>query len=83
MVQKPGTAPSDIVKSNPDFQPMSDSGEIEAIVDQVLAANPTVIADYKAGKNKAFAFLVGQIMKASRGKASPAIVNDLLTKKLT
>jgi aspartyl-tRNA(Asn)/glutamyl-tRNA(Gln) amidotransferase subunit B len=83
MVQKPGTSPSDIVKANPDFQPMSDTGEIEAIVDQVLSANPTVIADYKAGKTKAFAFLIGQIMKASRGKASPNIVNDILIKKLT
>ncbi len=82
MVQKPGISPSDIVKSNPDFQPISDMVEIEAIVDQVLSANPTVIADYKAGKTKAFAFLVGQIMKASRGKASPSIVNDLLIKKL-
>ena len=61
---------------------ISDTGEIEAPVDQVLSENPTVIADYKAGKNKAFAFLVGQIMKASRGKASPAIVNELLLKKL-
>jgi aspartyl-tRNA(Asn)/glutamyl-tRNA(Gln) amidotransferase subunit B len=82
MVAKPGISPSDIVKANPDFQPMSDTGEIEALVDQVLSENPTVIADYKAGKNKAFAFLVGQIMKASRGKASPAIVNELLLKKL-
>jgi aspartyl-tRNA(Asn)/glutamyl-tRNA(Gln) amidotransferase subunit B len=82
MVEKPTTSPSDIVKSNTDLQPMSDTGEIEAIVDKVLSENPTVIADYKAGKNKAFAFLVGQIMKASRGKASPAIVNELLLKKL-
>jgi aspartyl-tRNA(Asn)/glutamyl-tRNA(Gln) amidotransferase subunit B len=82
MVLKPGISPSEIVKSNPDFQPISDLGEIEALVDQVLTANPTVIADYKAGKSKAFAFLVGQVMKVSRGKASPAIVNDLLLKKL-
>lgn len=82
MVEKPTTSPSDIVKSNTDLQPMSDTGEIEAIVDKVLSENPNVIADYRAGKNKAFAFLVGQIMKASRGKASPAIVNELLLKKL-
>ncbi len=83
MVPKPGTSPSAIVKANPDFQPISDTGEIEALVDQVLAANPAVIADYKAGKTKAFAFLIGQIMKASRGKASPTIVNDFLVKKLS
>jgi aspartyl-tRNA(Asn)/glutamyl-tRNA(Gln) amidotransferase subunit B len=82
MVAKPGTSPSDIVKANPDYQPMSDTGEIEALVDKVLAENPTVIADYNAGKKQAFAFLVGQIMKASRGKASPTIVNELLLKKL-
>jgi aspartyl-tRNA(Asn)/glutamyl-tRNA(Gln) amidotransferase subunit B len=82
MVAKPGSTPAEIVKSNPDYQPLSDTGEIEAIVDQVLAENSTVVADVKAGKNKAFAFLVGQVMKASRGKASPAIVNDLLLKKL-
>jgi aspartyl-tRNA(Asn)/glutamyl-tRNA(Gln) amidotransferase subunit B len=47
-----------------------------------MAENSTVVADYKAGTKKAFAFLVGQVMKVSRGKASPAIVNDLLIKKL-
>ncbi|MBS0647870.1 MAG: Asp-tRNA(Asn)/Glu-tRNA(Gln) amidotransferase subunit GatB [Verrucomicrobia bacterium] len=82
MVAKPGTSPSAIVKANPDYQPMSDTGEIEALVDKVLAENPSVIADYNAGKKQAFAFLVGQIMKASRGKASPTIVNELLLKKL-
>jgi aspartyl-tRNA(Asn)/glutamyl-tRNA(Gln) amidotransferase subunit B len=82
MVQKPGTSPSSIVKANPDFQPLSDTGAIEAIVDQVLSENPQVVADYRAGTKKAFAFLVGQIMKASRGKASPTIVNELLLKKL-
>ena len=82
MVQNPGAPPSSIVKANPDFQPLSDTAAIEAIVDQVLSENPQVVADYRAGTKKAFAFLVGQIMKASRGKASPAIVNELLLKKL-
>ena len=61
---------------------ISDSGEIEKIVDQVLAANAQQIADYKSGKEKAFNALVGQVMKATKGKANPAQVNVLLKKKL-
>jgi aspartyl-tRNA(Asn)/glutamyl-tRNA(Gln) amidotransferase subunit B len=61
---------------------MSDAGALEAIVDQVLAANPKSIDEFKAGKDKAFNALVGQVMKASQGKANPAQVNDLLKKKL-
>ncbi len=61
---------------------ISDSGEIEKIVDQVLAANVQQVTDYKSGKEKAFNSLVGQVMKASKGKANPAQVNALLKKKL-
>jgi aspartyl-tRNA(Asn)/glutamyl-tRNA(Gln) amidotransferase subunit B len=61
---------------------ISDSGAIEKIVDEVLAANAQQVADYKAGKEKAFNSLVGQVMKASRGKANPAQVNEILKKKL-
>jgi len=61
---------------------ISDSGEIGKIVDQVLAANPQQVADYKAGKEKAFNSLVGQVMKATKGKANPAQVNALLKEKL-
>jgi aspartyl-tRNA(Asn)/glutamyl-tRNA(Gln) amidotransferase subunit B len=61
---------------------MSDSGALEALVDQVLAANPKSIDEYKAGKEKAFNALVGQVMKASSGKANPAKVNALLKNKL-
>ena len=61
---------------------MSDTGALEAIVDQVLAANPKSIDEFKAGKDKAFNALVGQVMKASQGKANPAQVNELLKKKL-
>ena len=60
----------------------SDAGAIEKFVDDVLAANPKVVADYKAGKTNVSGFLVGQVMKASRGKADPALVNELLGKKL-
>jgi aspartyl-tRNA(Asn)/glutamyl-tRNA(Gln) amidotransferase subunit B len=62
---------------------MSDSGALEKIVDEVIAANADNVAQFKAGKDKAFNALVGQVMKASKGKANPQQVNDLLRKKLT
>ena len=61
---------------------MTSSGAIEKIVDGVLAANAQQVADYKAGKEKAFNSLIGQVMKASQGKANPAQVNEILKKKL-
>jgi aspartyl-tRNA(Asn)/glutamyl-tRNA(Gln) amidotransferase subunit B len=61
----------------------SDSGAIEAIIEEVLAANAAMVEEFKAGKEKAFNALVGQAMKASKGKANPAQVNDILKKKLT
>ena len=61
---------------------VTDSGAIEAIIDEVLAANPKSVEEYRTGKEKAFNALVGQCMKASRGKANPAQVNELLKKKL-
>jgi aspartyl-tRNA(Asn)/glutamyl-tRNA(Gln) amidotransferase subunit B len=60
----------------------SDSGAIEAIIDEVLAANQAMVEEFKAGKEKAFNALVGQAMKASRGKANPAQVNEILKQKL-
>jgi aspartyl-tRNA(Asn)/glutamyl-tRNA(Gln) amidotransferase subunit B len=60
----------------------SDSGAIEAIIDEVLAANTAMVEEFKAGKEKAFNALVGQAMKASKGKANPAQVNEILKKKL-
>jgi aspartyl-tRNA(Asn)/glutamyl-tRNA(Gln) amidotransferase subunit B len=61
---------------------MSDAGELERIVDEVLAAHPKSVEEFRAGKEKAFNALVGQAMKASRGKANPAQVNELLKRKL-
>ena len=61
---------------------VADSGALEAILDQVIAANPKAIADWKAGKTAAAKSLVGQVMKATQGKANPAIVNQLLDGKL-
>ena len=61
---------------------ISDTGAIEKVVDEVLAANQRQVADYRAGKEKAFNSLVGQVMKATRGKANPAQVNAILKRKL-
>ncbi|MBH1964713.1 MAG: Asp-tRNA(Asn)/Glu-tRNA(Gln) amidotransferase subunit GatB [Comamonadaceae bacterium] len=61
---------------------MNDTGALEQIIDEVLAANPDNVAQFKAGKDKAFNALVGQAMKASKGKANPAQVNALLKSKL-
>jgi len=61
----------------------SDPDAIEALVDGVLTANPAVVADFRAGKTNVAGFLVGQVMKASRGKADPALVNELVRKKLS
>ncbi len=61
---------------------MQDSAELERIVDEVIAANAKSVAEFRAGKEKAFNALVGQAMKASRGKADPGAVGALLRKKL-
>ena len=61
---------------------MSDSSALQAIVDEVLAGNEKSVAEYRAGKDRAFNALVGQVMKASKGKANPAQASELLKKKL-
>jgi aspartyl-tRNA(Asn)/glutamyl-tRNA(Gln) amidotransferase subunit B len=61
---------------------VTDSGAIEAAIDAVLAAQTDKVAEYRSGKDKLFGFFVGQVMKATQGKANPALVNDLLRKKL-
>ncbi|QTD45181.1 Asp-tRNA(Asn)/Glu-tRNA(Gln) amidotransferase subunit GatB [Ottowia testudinis] len=62
---------------------MNDSGALEKIIDDVIAANPANVEQFRAGKDKAFNALVGQVMKASQGKANPAQVNELLRARLT
>ena len=64
------------------LQQMNDTGALEKIIDDVIAANPANVEQYKAGKDKAFNALVGQVMKASKGKANPAQVNALLKQRL-
>ena len=61
---------------------ITDTKAIEAIVDTVIAANPKPVEDYKAGNKKAIGALVGQVMKQSKGKANPGMVNQLLAAKL-
>ncbi|MGI6686463.1 MAG: Asp-tRNA(Asn)/Glu-tRNA(Gln) amidotransferase subunit GatB [Bacillota bacterium] len=78
---KTGKKPEEIVKEKGLVQ-ISDQGEIDAMVNQVIADNPKSVEDYKAGKEKAIGFLVGQVMKLSKGKANPGMVNELLREKL-
>jgi aspartyl-tRNA(Asn)/glutamyl-tRNA(Gln) amidotransferase subunit B len=66
-----------------DLWPSGDAQELEKICDQVIAANPRQVEDYRAGKEKAFNSLVGQVMKATKGKANPQQVNDILKRKLS
>lgn len=61
---------------------ISDTGALEAMIDEVLAANPKSVEDYRNGKDKALGFLVGQVMRASKGQANPQLVNEILRKKL-
>lgn len=82
MVIHPKKDCEQIVAENPDFSPVQDQAEIARIVDQVLEEHPQSIADIKAGREKAFAFLVGQVMKQTRGKAPPALVNELINKRI-
>ena len=77
-----GEGDVDSIIENKGLKQVSDTGAIEAIVDEVLAANPAMVEEFKSGKEKAFNALVGQAMKASKGKANPAQVNEILKKKL-
>lgn len=77
-----GKDPSTIVKEKGLAQ-ISDEGALLGIIDGVIAANPQSVEDYRAGKDRAIGFLVGQIMKATKGQANPGLVNQLLKEKLS
>lgn len=83
MVEDPTQTPDSILKSNPDILPLADNELIKKIIEDILNNNSESIIDYKNGKTKALAFLVGQVMKATKGKAPPKIVNDLLLERLS
>ncbi|CAG7652251.1 Aspartyl/glutamyl-tRNA(Asn/Gln) amidotransferase subunit B [Paenibacillus solanacearum] len=76
-----GKAPQTIVEEQGLVQ-ISDEGAIQAVVDQIVTNNPQSVADYKAGKEKAVGFLVGQVMKETKGKANPGLVNKLIIDRL-
>ncbi len=77
-----GQGPSSIVEQR-GLRQVTDTGAIEAAVDQVLAANPDKLAEYRSGKDKLFGFFVGQVMKAMAGKGNPALVNEVLKARLS
>jgi aspartyl-tRNA(Asn)/glutamyl-tRNA(Gln) amidotransferase subunit B len=76
-----GKEPGTIIKEKGMVQ-ISDEGALAAVVEKVIAANPQSVEDYKAGKEKAIGFLVGQVMKETKGQANPGLVNKLLKDKL-
>jgi aspartyl-tRNA(Asn)/glutamyl-tRNA(Gln) amidotransferase subunit B len=76
-----GANPAAIVEAK-GLRQVTDSGAIEAVIDAVLAAQTDKVAEYRAGRDKLYGFFVGQIMRATQGKANPALVNELLKKKL-
>ena len=78
---KTGRAPQDIVRDR-GLEVVSDSSELEQFVDKIIDANPKSVDDYVSGKQKAIGFLMGQVMKETRGKANPQMVNKILREKL-
>ena len=77
-----GAEPDAIIEAK-GLKQISDTGAIEAMIDEVLAANPGPVAEFKSGKEKAFNSIVGMVMKAAKGKANPAQVNEVLKRKLS
>ena len=81
IVLKTGREPDEIAETE-GLKQNSDTGAIEAVIDEVLAANADKVAEYRGGKDKLFGFFVGQTMKAMKGKGNPAVVNEVLKAKL-
>ena len=81
IVLKTGRAPAEIAETE-GLKQLSDTGAIESVIDEVLAANADKVEEYRGGKDKLFGFFVGQTMKALKGKGNPAVVNELLKAKL-
>ena len=77
-----GGGDADTIIEAKGLKQITDSGAIEAMIDEIIAANPTQVEQYRAGKQKVFGFFVGQVMKASKGKANPQQVNALLKERL-
>jgi aspartyl-tRNA(Asn)/glutamyl-tRNA(Gln) amidotransferase subunit B len=77
-----GKEPENIVQEKGLIQ-LTDTGEIQRVIQGVLEENPKLVEDYKKGKEQILGFFVGQVMKATRGKANPKLVNELLRKNLS
>jgi aspartyl-tRNA(Asn)/glutamyl-tRNA(Gln) amidotransferase subunit B len=77
-----GGESADAIIASKGLQQITDTGAIERAIDEVMARNPGQLAEYRAGKDKLFGFFVGQVMKATQGKANPAQLNELLKRKL-
>lgn len=82
LIKDPKRPPIKIIEENPDFQPIKDENALEEIIDQILKENPQSIQDFKNGRKKALAFLIGKVMKVTKGKASADIVNKIILKKI-
>ena len=80
-MQRSGKAPEVIVQEKGLIQ-VTDQGALEETIDKVLAQNSDKVADYRAGKERLFSFFVGQVMKATQGKANPQLLNEILQRKL-
>jgi aspartyl-tRNA(Asn)/glutamyl-tRNA(Gln) amidotransferase subunit B len=78
---KTGKAPNEVIKEQGLVQ-ISDTGELGIIIDKIIADNEKAVIDYRAGKEASLTFLIGQVMKASRGKANPAVVRQIIVDKL-
>jgi aspartyl-tRNA(Asn)/glutamyl-tRNA(Gln) amidotransferase subunit B len=74
--------PAAVIVEEKGLKQVSDTGAIEAFCDEVIAANPGPVAEYKSGKTSVINFLKGQVMKLSKGKANPGVAGEILEKKL-
>jgi aspartyl-tRNA(Asn)/glutamyl-tRNA(Gln) amidotransferase subunit B len=77
-----GEGSADAIIDKKGLKQITDTSAIEAVIDEIIANNPGQVAEYRSGKDKLFGFFVGQAMKASKGKANPATLNDILKQKL-
>ena len=73
--------PKEIIEQK-DLKQITDSGEIEKVIVKILTENAGKVEEYKSGKEKLYGYFVGQVMKATKGKANPKLVNEILKKKL-
>ncbi len=80
--QSTSASPAQAIVEEQGLVQLSDTAEIDTLIDGVIAANPEPLANYRAGKETLFGFFVGQVIKASKGKANPKVVNERLRAKL-